>query len=171
MGVFLEHLEQHWDSMRLPHTRGGVSFMAIYTSANEKSSPHTWGCFPTLSHTLQMLIVFPTHVGVFLIYHLKNARKSCLPHTRGGVSLGNSKTTLKFASSPHTWGCFWIIKWLAFPLQVFPTHVGVFLRSFSNFIRSCCLPHTRGGVSGREFDLRIFESSSPHTWGCFFRLD
>ena len=66
------------------------------------------------------------HVGVFLSTQLKLVGISSLPHARGGVSdymeLGNHCEL----SSPCTWGCFLIIDVVAFSINVFPMHVGVF---------------------------------------------
>ena len=52
-------------------------------------------------------------------------------------------------------------------MAVFPTHVGVFLHTYTNPFHSPRLPHARGGVSQTlRFALGIVESS-PRTWGCF----
>ena len=71
--------------------------------------------------------VFPTHVGVFppktgQTWHLPG-----LPHARGGVSERHFRAFLEEKSSPRTWGCFLVHRLLDGFLNVFPTHVGVFL--------------------------------------------
>ena len=54
---------------------------------------------------------------------------------------------------------------------IFPTPVGVFLRSSSGTSKPRYLPHTRGGVSIRGRKNGFPPPSSPHPWGCFrFRI-
>ena len=70
-------------------------------------------------------------------------------------------------SSPRPWGCFYTPDTFCRNYRVFPTPVGVFL--CRGILKVCrfCLPHARGGVSGRVFVLRAPEKSSPRPWGCF----
>ena len=113
------------------------------------------------------LLVFPTHVGVFLFFAGVQADVYCLPHTRGGVSEHkNTRHTCRL-SSPHTWGCFQIGIGGSSMSGVFPTHVGVFPPDVATGHLSACLPHTRGGVSRRSNRRGDGTGSSPHTWGCF----
>ena len=70
-----------------------------------------------------------------------------LPHARGGVSAANGLLAIGGASSPRPWGCFFSFAQLFPPAGVFPTPVGVFLRSYLHFDASRSLPHARGGVS------------------------
>ncbi len=71
-------------------------------------------------------------------------------------------------SSPRTWGCFYInpVTWAE--ETVFPTHVGVFLKSWTFAPGSSCLPHARGGVSILKDANIMRQVSSPRTWGCFY---
>src|SRR5476651_1016265 len=70
-------------------------------------------------------------------------------------------------SSPRTWGCFLFRKALTMAIEVFPTHVGVFLSSVARCWSSGSLPHARGGVSDILAQVRALKVSSPRTWGCF----
>ena len=131
----------------LPHARGGVSTAMTPPTAKSASSPRTWGCFSRGACIARLVLVFPTHVGVFL--PAKSGRRS------------------ETWSSPRTWGCFFHCSTSRDISAVFPTHVGVFLISARFRKRQACLPHARGGVSRVDYMLRIFGWSSPRTWGCF----
>ena len=54
--------------------------------------------------------------------------------------------------------------------NVFPMHVGVFLRHMQCPFSSLGLPHARGGVSELVQSSTSTAMSSPCTWGCFLRL-
>ena len=86
-------------------------------------------------------------MGVFLLEKRHLSVHQSLPHARGGVSI-------------HT-------DIMAWYLQVFPTHVGVFLDL--GYVKSLlrCLPHARGGVSAKLPLTGGTMLSSPRTWGCF----
>ena len=111
------------------------------------SSPRAWGCFLKTVKLICSICVFPTCVGVFLSEreHMINQVKS----------------------SPRAWGCF------KFPgcnwgcVAVFPTCVGVFPERSGPRMRSCSLPHVRGGVSYFFYFYLLFSLSSPRAWGCF----
>ncbi len=135
------------------------------------SSPHTWGCFLIQIHHRHRDSVFPTHVGVFPALSLLRLASRCLPHTRGGVSMGCSVRAANEASSPHTWGCFRLF-FISFILRyVFPTRVGVFLIGVPFVGPEIGLPHTRGGVSVISALFQRRPPSSPHAWGCFYRAE
>ncbi len=131
------------------------------------SSPHTWGCFRLLMLCLLIVVVFPTHVGVFLEIKALADGEWGLPHTRGGVSERSCIFRRLARSSPHTWGCFYGLQCKSGKRSVFPTHVGVFPALFYLLHPSLCLPHTRGGVSDRRAVCWTRNRSSPHAWGCF----
>ena len=152
---------------RLPHARGGVSLPASLKPTPGKSSPRTWGCFYGFTSSGALLLVFPTHVGVFLLLLLYPVWELSLPHARGGVSINmfrmQFETGLPHArggvsgtrrlvngerrSSPRTWGCFSPASSDTGDIDVFPTHVGVFpLLRYAGQGRPG-LPHARGGVS------------------------
>ena len=91
----------------------------------------------------------------------------CLPHERGGVSWIIDILIKKIWSSPRTWGCFQIVPCSSVVFLVFPTNVGVFLKSakWRHIYES--LPHERGGVSLIIQKTIVPIGSSPRTWGCF----
>ena len=92
-----------------------------------------------------------------------------LPHARGGVSVQILRQPFQSASSPRPWGCFQVQSRSHRLLSVFPTPVGVFLRTTSSSWDSQRLPHARGGVSLPEYKAHALEVSSPRPWGCFWR--
>ena len=51
----------------LPHARGGVSIMGVFSCEEWGSSPRSWGCFPCTRCANLCRRVFPTLVGVFLV--------------------------------------------------------------------------------------------------------
>ena len=152
---------------RLPHARGGVSKFGSYHVRQQGSSPRTWGCFWSGPQTGWRLVVFPTHVGVFLNSCLCRQSRVSLPHARGGVSLVSDLPRIPWESSPRTWGCFFHILHIRPLGKVFPTHVGVFLPFCLSSSAYACLPHARGGVSSNILHSRNRTWSSPRTWGCF----
>ena len=88
---------------------------------------------------------------------------------RGGVSQAPELGRLANASSPRAWGCFYEDCEDFMDAAVFPTCVGVFLPRPARVSQRMCLPHVRGGVSIRLWNLRTNASSSPRAWGCFLR--
>ena len=112
------------------------------------SSPRTWGCFCRHIVLYPLVSVFPTHVGVFLVREETPQGSPRLPHARGGVSGLQARASSDLASSPRTWGCFPHLVKTVLLCNVFPTHVGVFLRRLIAVMISGSLPHARGGVSG-----------------------
>ena len=156
-----------WPCRGLPHTRGGVSERWRFETGLCESSPHPWGCFCRRCTRESDPSVFPTPVGVFPRVAGLMGPTTSLPHTRGGVSIRTISTLLSPVSSPHPWGCFLEGLRLAVIGHVFPTPVGVFLRSGLNSRFILGLPHTRGGVSGGRWGRRGGRGSSPHPWGCF----
>ena len=147
VGVFLYGPISRRFSSSLPHARGGVSFLGVEHGKRGQSSPRTWGCFWRENYTLGRRVVFPTHVGVFLIGGGRRSHSCRLPHARGGVSATGVLDGLGRVSSPRTWGCFRIRWRMSLPCRVFPTHVGVFPNSLAYVTSLSCLPHARGGVS------------------------
>ncbi len=132
-----------------------------------KSSPRTWGCFLRRTDSGRRVLVFPTHVGVFLISEARALLRKSLPHARGGVSRRVQASGLCRLSSPRTWGCFSIQDMALDKSPVFPTHVGVFLLLIRSTEGRLRLPHARGGVSDRAAFSHAVTRSSPRTWGCF----
>ncbi len=132
------------------------------------SSPRTWGCFLPPQVEVFGQLVFPTHVGVFPFDLRTIFQRLCLPHARGGVSNPGLIQFFNQPSSPRTWGCFQTSSSTSTALQVFPTHVGVFLSPGLAGAGLYRLPHARGGVSTSYRKGIASKLSSPRTWGCFY---
>ena len=165
VGVFLDQRLAADLEQSLPHARGGVSAFLVFLNSSRKSSPRTWGCFPHLARPAHGDAVFPTHVGVFLHVNLEGMACTCLPHARGGVSEAAPRLMKALASSPRTWGCFFIDVFMFVPPFVFPTHVGVFPGTSAPAWPPGRLPHARGGVSMLYRSKSKAVLSSPRTWG------
>ncbi len=86
VGVFLINIKNPNPQAGLPHARGGVSASTITGVFIKVSSPRPWGCFCCNVVNLHARTVFPTPVGVFLLFIQFLANISSLPHARGGVS-------------------------------------------------------------------------------------
>ena len=98
------------------------------------SSPRPWGCFQLSKIKLLVQNLFPTPVGVFLLYISTDIRDCSLPHARGGVSttlwslsagppssprrggvsIGKSGNVCGLCSSPRPWGCFYSVRSILF---------------------------------------------------------
>jgi len=74
----------------------------------------------------EVIIVFPTHVGVYL--------------------LPGCPSTNESQFSPRTWGCTEGVPLLINQKQVFPTHVGVYRFGVGFYQIVNSFPHARGGV-------------------------
>ena len=144
VGVFLASKYAIVFDRGLPHARGGVSLICIWSFPVAESSPRTWGCFSWANHRCYMNPVFPTHVGVFLRAFCPRSPSPRLPHARGGVSASRPYATAFCQSSPRTWGCFCYSGDPKIGLFVFPTHVGVFLKRRIRSAFGLCLPYARG---------------------------
>ena len=90
-----------------------------------------------------------------------------LPRIRGGVSVGVQSGGRADVSSPHTRGCFSVLRSLNYSSCVFPAYAGVFLMGFGNYDIDEGLPRIRGGVSLASQVYERAKQSSPHTRGCF----
>ena len=112
-------------------------------------------------------MVFPTPVGVFPPEEAFAQAVEGLPHARGGVSLATGSRMRFEGSSPRPWGCFWYWETWEGVLNVFPTPVGVFLKTELTLSTATGLPHARGGVSTQFWMKLGIGRSSPRPWGCF----
>ena len=147
VGVFLILMLPILVMCSLPHARGGVSKLLIFTHDGIMSSPRTWGCFCRQRLGSARKKVFPTHVGVFLHAGIVARLAVRLPHARGGVSHHRPLLLTEGGSSPRTWGCFSPSRPGRKAPAVFPTHVGVFPQKLGIASVIGGLPHARGGVS------------------------
>ena len=114
VGVYLSLILMVTRAKRFPHTRGGVPNIWGSSPTILTFSPHTWGC--TLKPLTDAFggLVFPTHVGVYLILTRFSACGLGFPHTRGGVPSSVSSTASSAWFSPHTWGCTWTLVFMNF---------------------------------------------------------
>ena len=99
----------------------------VLNLSTTESSPRMWGCFRLCTKLIEILSVFPTHVGVFLSSPRIVRIPESLPHACGGVSALQKRSPYSLESSPRMWGCFQVKAQLERLERVFPTHVGVFL--------------------------------------------
>ena len=132
------------------------------------SSPRPWGCFQEKCKNFYIFAVFPTPVGVFLHTKPFSYPRHGLPHARGGVSIFQGLEKAKKVSSPRPWGCFYCKGIRSALSMVFPTPVGVFLRTGTTVYVFLSLPHARGGVSKKVMCEEKHQESSPRPWGCFY---
>ena len=88
VGVFPRHWLPYSCHLSLPHARGGVSSALADTLSRWWSSPRPWGCFFYSCAATDRSYVFPTPVGVFPTGKEYFLVRACLPHARGGVSVG-----------------------------------------------------------------------------------
>ena len=154
-------------SSSLPHVRGGVSSEIKGFRVWQESSPRAWGCFEAQRARRTRREVFPTCVGVFLVWNSLGIGHPSLPHVRGGVSAPSSISLPPLASSPRAWGCFCRPWPGGQSADVFPTCVGVFLFWRPRRVDVQSLPHVRGGVSTKAEARQQRNKSSPRAWGCF----
>ena len=132
-----------------------------------RSSPRSWGCFSHSFWRVRRWWVFPTLVGVFPSEDFLWFIVVGLPHARGGVSAVPTTRIFAAQSSPRSWGCFHAMGWGSAIGGVFPTLVGVFLKTIGMNVCKIRLPHARGGVSAFTVRPSIPVGSSPRSWGCF----
>ena len=129
VGVFPYEHQKEFAQHGLPHARGGVSNVRMSFIEELLSSPRSWGCFRLMVTRTPSCAVFPTLVGVFPTPFRELLPDSRLPHARGGVSNVQRSTAAGRTSSPRSWGCFQQLAATVMGAAVFPTLVGVFLRT------------------------------------------
>ena len=168
VGVFLSFFRSSIADFGLPHVRGGVSHTVIARAWDRQSSPRAWGCFCKPMIVADVVRVFPTCVGVFLLISSNFVPTSGLPHVRGGVSREGASMLHAKTSSPRAWGCFPVRPDRTFNPVVFPTCVGVFPSPSAVTLSAPGLPHVRGGVSENIAEMAWKIQSSPRAWGCFY---
>ena len=151
----------------LPRIRGGVSMRGVIQHQGVQSSPHTRGCFLSLSIYADGIKVFPAYAGVFPRRIASRRSPPRLPRIRGGVSKVRLQQVVPEKSSPHTRGCFPFRPAFFIRTEVFPAYAGVFLSLDSVSVHIVGLPRIRGGVSSAHRPWRCAYRSSPHTRGCF----
>ena len=188
VGVFPDFPWPETFRWSLPHACGGVPSGSRDAGTSGTSSPRMWGCSVAQIEDADLLVVFPTHVGVFLRYRLASCGwrvfpthvgvflhmldypffSLCLPHACGGVPPIPIAIKRQTPSSPRMWGGSPTIHHRGRRAFVFPTHVGVFLPHRKMRKLSSGLPHACGGVPGDRRDPRHCCESSPRMWGCSY---
>ena len=133
--------------------------------ARRAFSPHTWGWTWTNATLFLCCAVFPTHVGMDLPSKNWHNRTRRFPHTRGDGPSAAFDASTGHEFSPHTWGWTWTINRSAVWIFVFPTHVGMDLRTFLICFSTFRFPHTRGDGPFVFSTALIDIMFSPHTWG------
>ena len=129
-----------------------------------------WGCFCKTILTLLGALVFPTHVGVFLLLLARVILQVSIPHSCGGVSTIFPSSCKPQLYSPLMWGCFPIWFYFGCLQRVFPTHVGVFPKDKYTKLQKTGIPHSCGGVSSLHSCIISVALYSPLMWGCFFPI-
>ena len=116
--------------LNLLHARGGVSIAQGLSMIRCKSSPRTWRCFFFRSLYRPCFRIFSTHVEVFLKQNYLKRYGCHLLHARGGVSPMRPFFFSRLRSSPRTWRCFSLDELQREAMNIFSTHVEVFLWLF-----------------------------------------
>ena len=125
-----------------------------------------WGCTCWSKNSLFHSRVFPTHVGVYRCERLWQKMADCFPHACGGVPPQFQISESLNSFSPRMWGCTDYIALMERNYEVFPTHVGVYLRLKLLRLNISSFPHACGGVPGRYMARWEIEPFSPRMWGC-----
>ncbi len=167
MGVFLTTECVTRVPSTIPHACGGVSVGGGTTPVYISYSPRMWGCFICIRSLATLVLLFPTHVGVFLSFIVAAVAPDTIPHACGGVSDIRYAFQLQRFYSPRMWGCFSCMCFLSRDPLLFPTHVGVFPTGSAQHTFSRAIPHACGGVSYRLQRPEYVGGYSPRMWGCF----
>ena len=147
--MFLHFCQNPMDVLSFLHARGDVSSSVITLSPEMMFSPRTWRCF--------------TPVLTARWVH-------CFLHARGDVSRQCYAAAMYRQFSPRMWRCFQHSGWLPACVDVFSTHMEMFLYNcnhvavYSRFLHAC------GDVSYSRWHTADLHSFSPRMWRCFFRL-
>ena len=135
------------------------------------SSPRPWGCFLLYGSLFYLFYLFPTPVGVFLIFVILLLYCAALPHARGGGSTAVGTINTNVTSSPRPWGGFRFIINDSNAQVLFPTPVGGGPTAVLPLQVCVPLPHARGGGSGVAEVEEHDGGSSPRPWGGFYHRE
>ena len=91
--------------------------------------------------------VFPTQVGMFLVYFFLDQPKHRLPRASGDVSLSIKYHWAVPLSSPRKRGCFWRRARVSVYCRVFPAQAGMFLCFEALVFLQPRIPRASGDVS------------------------
>ena len=149
-----------------PHACGDVPCNESRVRYRDVFSPRMWGCSSQHHGSQPQQGVFPTHVGMFLVWIFPRSKSVRFPHACGDVPLARRVPTVMDVFSPRMWGCSEPILTISRALTVFPTHVGMFRWNGLWDNEPPGFPHACGDVP----ESRVFDSAdfwfSPRMWGC-----
>ena len=108
VGVYLLPLLHQRLGTSFPHACGGVPETKMVKETRRTFSPRMWGC--TFRERLRpcLRVVFPTHVGVYLLISVIKSKETSFPHACGGVPKDPDYTCGIEMFSPRMWGCTFI---------------------------------------------------------------
>src|ERR1017187_5977491 len=150
---------------RIPHPRGDGPDVITDLRAKTGYSPPAWGW--SAQHVLSeaALLVFPTRVGMVLVWPLRGISPSRIPHPRGDGPLSPSEYSKLVEYSPPAWGWSERAVIVVQVRPVFPTRVGM-VRSQPR--RRCWpsgIPHPRGDGPAAKTGKWWKREYSPPAWG------
>ncbi len=125
-----------------------------------------WGCSGYSWTPAELPLVFPTHVGMFLVPSLLRMVNICFPHACGDVPRLANDLHIPVVFSPRMWGCSAGRAGTYARPRVFPTHVGMFRRRRDRKTADMRFPHACGDVPMRRCSVRHADVFSPRMWGC-----
>ncbi len=167
---------------RLPHIRGGLSFVSYVLVTTTVPSPHAWGSVHVFRLFSGLEEVFPICVGVCPRKRLRHGHvfsvtrggfsqvwdtdhvHTRLPYTRGGLSVRGGVALGRTISSPRAWGSVPQGAVVRRHAAVFPTQVGIFPAPRDCRGSSRRLP-THAGVCRSLTGHSSPSPHSPHAWG------
>ena len=164
----------------LPRTRGDRPMIAVLSTFDEKSPPHTRGSTSPCRSVSCSYNVSPAHAGIDHACVQIPRIGWGLPRTRGDRPDRDSSSSIRFQSPPHTRGSTRGPRRMAARRGVSPAHAGIDPRFPATMTPTCRLPRTRGDrpvgpLLGAVADqsppprdvirTRRLGSVSPHTRG------
>ena len=99
------------------------------------SIPHMWGCFLWWEEVIFSGKVFPTHVGLVLVYGKLHTEAESIPYVCGDDSLGTHQKAARRKSSPHIRGWFLSGGCGDGMIPVFPVYTGMILQDLQSPLR------------------------------------
>ena len=129
---------------RFPHARGDGPRTTRRMYMYSGFSPRPWGWSDPSSADQAGQSVFPTPVGMVLIFFLIFFDCWRFPHARGDGPYRRMNRWKKSMFSPRPWGWSFTVRAGVCEQIVFPTPVGMVRRLPQRRNRENCFPHARG---------------------------
>ena len=152
--VFSTHVEMFPKSSRQTkrrsgflHACGDVSQQHHHPERQREFSPRMWRCFLCRRIYSEKVIVFSTHVEMFLIQAVILSMLVCFLHACGDVSIRLEALCLLLQFSPRMWRCFLLQRRQGGPCDVFSTHVEMFPQNRLMRLQNLRFLHACGDVS------------------------